>query len=59
MKVSYTGNSTVVITLDAFLNAESEDDLLKHLAEASQNGNDKVILDFRSVDHINPYLLIR
>jgi anti-anti-sigma factor len=53
MKVSYPGESTSVITLDAFLNAESEDTLLKQLAEASQRGKVKVILDFRPVDHMN------
>ena len=43
MKVSYPGESTGVITLDALLNAESEDALLKLFREALQGGKDKVI----------------
>ena len=53
MKLSSLNESTSVITLDAFLNAKSEDALFKHLEEASQRGEDKVILDFRPVDHMN------
>jgi anti-anti-sigma factor len=53
MKLSSLNKSTSVITLDALLNAESEDSLFDHLREALQSGNDKVILDFRPVDHIN------
>jgi anti-anti-sigma factor len=52
MKLSSLNKSTSVITLDALLNAESEDSLFVHLREALQSGNDKVILDFRPVDHI-------
>ncbi len=53
MKLSSLGKSTSVITLDAFLNAESEKTLSKNLAEASQRGSDKVVLDFRTLDHMN------
>ena len=53
MRLSSLGKSTIVTTPDAFLNAESGDALFKHLTEASQRGNDKVILDFRPVDHMN------
>ncbi|MFC2041901.1 STAS domain-containing protein [Chloroflexota bacterium] len=53
MKLSSLNKSTSVITLDAILNAESEDSLFTHLREALQSGNDKVILDFRPVGHIN------
>jgi len=53
MNLSSLNKSTSVITLDALLNAESEASLFAHLREALQSGNDKVILDFRPVDHIN------
>jgi anti-anti-sigma factor len=53
MKLSSLNKPTSVITLDALLNAESEGRLLAHLTEALQKGKDKVILDFRPVDHMN------
>jgi anti-anti-sigma factor len=53
MKLSAIGKSTIITTLDAFLNAERGDALFKHLTEASQTGKDKVILDFRPVNHMN------
>ena len=53
MKLFSISESTSVITLDALLKTESENALLIHLAEASKIGKDKVILDFRPVDHMN------
>ena len=53
MKLSFLGKSTSVITLDAFLNDKSGEALFKHLTEAVQRGKDKVILDFRPLDHMN------
>jgi len=53
MKSFSLNKPTSVITLDAFLNAESEDPLFVHLRKALQSGKDKVILDFRPVDHMN------
>jgi anti-anti-sigma factor len=53
MKSSSLNKPTSVITLDHFLNAESEDALFTHLTESLQRGKDKVILDFRPVDHMN------
>ncbi|MBN2463549.1 MAG: anti-sigma factor antagonist [Dehalococcoidia bacterium] len=53
MQLSSLNESTSVITLDAFINAESEDALFAHLTEALQRGKDKVVLDFRPVDHMN------
>jgi anti-anti-sigma factor len=53
MNLSSLGKSTGVTTLDAFLNAESGDALNECLKEAVQQGKDKVILDFRPVDHMN------
>jgi anti-anti-sigma regulatory factor len=53
VKLSFLGKSASVITLDAFLSNESGDALFKHLTEAVQRGKDKVILDFRPVDHMN------
>ena len=53
MKLSSLNKFTSVITLDAFLNAESEDALFANLTETLQGGKDKVILDFRPVDHMN------
>jgi anti-anti-sigma factor len=53
MKLSFLNKSVIVITLDAFLNAESEDPLFVHLRKALRRGKNKVILDFRPVDHMN------
>jgi len=53
MKLSSLGKATSVITLDAFLNAESQGTLFQNLAEASQRGTDKIVLDFRTLDHMN------
>jgi anti-anti-sigma factor len=53
MKLYSLTKSISVITLDAFLNSESEEALFAHLTEGLQGGNDKVILDFRPVDHMN------
>ena len=53
MQLSSLNGSVIVITLDAFLNAESEGALFAHLSETLQRGKNKVILDFRSVDHMN------
>lgn len=52
MKLSSLGKATGVITLDAILNAASEDSLKKHVIDASQKGFSKVILDFRPVNHM-------
>jgi len=53
MKSSSLSKPTSVITLDAFLNAESEDPLFAHLTDGLQGGKDEVILDFCPVDHMN------
>jgi len=53
MKSSSLSKSTGVITLDTILNAASEDSLKKHTTSDSQKGMNKVILDFRPVDHMN------
>jgi anti-anti-sigma factor len=53
MQLFSLNKPTSIITLNALLNAESEDTLFAHLTEALQSGKAKVILDFRSVDHMN------
>jgi anti-anti-sigma factor len=53
MKLYSLTKSIGVITLDAFLNTESEEALFAHITEGLQGGKDKVILDFRPVDHMN------
>ncbi|MDD4923668.1 MAG: STAS domain-containing protein [Dehalococcoidales bacterium] len=53
MKLSNLTNSTGVILIDGVLNAESEQLLNKSIDDAVQKGFNKVILDFRPVDHIN------
>ncbi len=53
MKLSPLGKSTGVISLDAFLHAESAEPFFEHFTEALQGGKDKLILDFRPVDHMN------
>jgi anti-anti-sigma factor len=53
MKSSSLNKSAFVITLDLFLNAESEDALFAHLTEGLQEGKDKVIVDFRPIEHMN------
>jgi anti-anti-sigma factor len=53
MQLSSLNKPTSIITLDAILNAESEDRLSTHLKETFQTGKNKVILDFRPVDHMN------
>ncbi len=52
MKLTSLSKATGVITLDAILNAASEDSLKKHVTSASQKGMSKVVLDFRPVDHM-------
>ncbi|HEY32790.1 MAG TPA: DUF1990 family protein [Dehalococcoidia bacterium] len=53
MQLSSLNNSTSVITLSAFLNTEIEELLFTHLREVLQSEKDRVILDFRPVDHMN------
>ena len=53
MQLSSLNKSAIVITLDRFLDAKSENSLSAHLTEAVQEGKDKVVLDFRPVDHMN------
>jgi len=53
MQLSSLNKSTSVITLGAFLNTESEELLFTHLKEVLQSEKDRVILDFRPVDHMN------
>ncbi len=45
--------SAIVITLDHFLDAKSEDTLFVHVKETLQSGKNKIILDFRPIDHMN------
>ncbi len=53
MELSSLTGSTGVILLDSVLNAESEELLNKSVEDAARKGLNKVILDFRPVDHIN------
>ncbi|HEX79304.1 MAG TPA: DUF1990 family protein [Dehalococcoidia bacterium] len=53
MRLSSLGKSTGVITLDAILDAASEDSINEHITSASQKGLNNVILDFRPVDHMS------
>jgi len=52
MELFSLSKSTGVIILDNILNATSQDSLKKHITSASQKGLNKVVLDFRPVDHI-------
>jgi anti-anti-sigma factor len=53
MELSSLSKSTGGIILDNILNDASEEALKKHITNASQKGINKVILDFRPVDHMN------
>jgi anti-anti-sigma factor len=53
MELINLSNTTGVIILDSVLNAESEELLNKSVDEAALKGLNKVVLDFRPVDHMN------
>jgi anti-anti-sigma factor len=53
MKLSNLNKSTGVISLDGVLNEESEEFLNKCIDDAAREGLERVILDFRPVDHMN------
>ena len=53
MELVNLSNVAGVIILDSILNADSEELLNKSIEEAALKGSNRVILDFRPVDHMN------
>ncbi|MFZ7102559.1 MAG: STAS domain-containing protein, partial [Peptococcaceae bacterium] len=53
MELVNLSNAAGVIILDSILNADSEELINKSINEAALKGLNKVILDFRPVDHMN------
>ncbi len=53
MELIDIGKTTGLIVMDSIVNAESEDNLNSCLDDAAKKGLNKIILDFRPVDHIH------